>query len=102
MEYWKECIEEAFCETGITATEDQIKTVIEWVEGAHDNYGMATGEDCIPNPMEAEINELKRKLVKQDGEHERIINGITKGVAHRRNVSVTDVSIDNNGLVTYR
>lgn len=102
MDYWKECIEEAFCEAGITATDEQVNLVIEWVEGAHENIGMATGSECIPNPLESEVNELKRKLIKQDDEHERIINGVAKGVAHRRNVSVSDVSIDNDGLVTYR
>ena len=102
MEYWKICIEEALCEAGIKATEKQINLVTEWVEGAHENYGMATGQECIPNPMESEADELKRKLKKQDADHEKMIYGITKGVAKRRNVSVSDVSIDTNGLVTYK
>ena len=42
MEYWKECIEEAFSENGIVATDEQIKSVVDWVEGAHENIGMAT------------------------------------------------------------
>ena len=102
MNYWKECIEEAFCEVGIEATNEQLNLVVEWVEGAHENYGMATGQEFIPNPMASEVNELKRKLIKKDNEHEHIINGITKGVARRRNISVNDVSIDNDGNVTYR
>lgn len=102
MEYWKECIAEAFCEAGIEATEEQLDLVTEWVEGAHENYGMATGQECIPNPMESEVNELKRKLQKQDAEHEKMIDGIAKGVAKRRNVSANDVSIDTDGLVTYK
>jgi len=102
MNYWEVCIEEAFCEAGIAATKEQINLVTEWVEGAHENYGMATGADCIPNPMESEVNELKRKLRNQNDEHEHVIDGITKGVAQRRNVSVSDVSIDNDGHVTYR
>ena len=102
MDYWKECIAEAFCEAGITATEEQLNLVVGWVEGAHENYGLATGKECIPNPLESEVNELQRKLKKQDDEHEHVISGITKGVAQRRNVSVSDVSIDNDGHVTYR
>jgi len=102
MNYWKACIEESFCDAGITATEEQINLVIDWVEGAHENIGMATGAECIPNPMESEVNEYKRKLEKLELAHEHIISGITKGVAHRRNVSVSDVSIDDNGHVTYK
>jgi len=102
MEYWKECILEAFCDAGIEVTEEQINLVTGWVEGAHENYGMATGQECIPNPMESEVDELKRKLKKQDDDHEKMIDGITKGVAKRRNVSVSDVSIDTDGHVTYK
>ena len=102
MEYWKECIEEAFSENEITATDEQIKSVIEWVEGAHENIGMATGSDHIPNPANSEIDELKRKIKSIEAAHERQLNGIAKGVAQRRNVSANDVCIDDDGLVTYR
>ena len=102
MEYWKECIEEAFSENEITATDEQIKSVIEWVEGAHENIGMATGSDHIPNPANSEIDELKRKIKSIEAAHERKLNGIAKGVAQRRNVSANDVCIDDDGLVTYR
>lgn len=46
-DYWKICIEEAFEESGITATQDQIDNVAAWAEGAHENYGMAHGYDAI-------------------------------------------------------
>lgn len=61
-DYWEECISEAFDDAGITASEDQINTVASWVEGAHENYGMAHGHGCIPNPLENENRELKRRL----------------------------------------
>lgn len=102
MEYWNDCIEEAFCDAGITATKEQISTVAWWVDGAHENYGTATGSEHIPNPMSSEVDELKRKIVSLNDAHERQLNGISKGVAQRRNVSANDVSIDEDGLVTYR
>ncbi len=102
MEYWKECIEEAFSENEIKATDEQIKSVIEWVEGAHENIGMATGSDFIPNPMNAEVDELKAKIKSLESAHEKQINGVLRGVAHRRNVSISDVNIDINGHVTYK
>ncbi len=102
MEYWKECIEESFSEAGIVATEEQINLVVEWAEGAHENIGMATGSEHIPNPMSTEVDELKAKIKSLEAAHERQLDGIAKGVAQRRNVSVNDVSIDDDGLVTYR
>ena len=65
MDYWQECITEAFEDAGIDATKEQINTVASWVSGAHENYGMAHGYDCISNPRDEEISELKRKLERE-------------------------------------
>jgi len=62
MDYWHECIAEAFDEAGIVATMEQIDTVVDWVEGAHENYGMAHGHDCIANPLEERNKTLAREL----------------------------------------
>lgn len=64
MDYWKECVEEAFEDAKIEVTKEQIDTVISWVEGAHNNYGMRFGYDCSPNPLEDEIKILKKELEK--------------------------------------
>ncbi|SEN68064.1 hypothetical protein SAMN05216325_13310 [Nitrosomonas marina] len=65
MNYWETCIQEAFEDAGIEATKEQIDTVVCWVEGAHENYGMAHGHDAIPNPLQAENEQLKRELKRQ-------------------------------------
>lgn len=65
MDYWKECVAEAFEDAGITATKEQIDTVTSWVEGAHDNYGMSHGHDHIPNPLQQEIDQLKINIKKE-------------------------------------
>ena len=44
MDYWKECIESAFDEAGISATEEAVKHVAECVEGAQEVHGEMTGE----------------------------------------------------------
>ena len=68
MNYWHECIAEAFEDAGITASHLQIKTVVEWVEGAHENYGMAHGYDDISGETDAERNlrELRREIEKKE------------------------------------
>jgi len=65
MNYWLECIKEAFEDCGIEATDEQIEVVADWVEGAHENYGLATGRDCIPNPIKLENERLKTELEKE-------------------------------------
>ena len=65
MNYWNECISEAFCEVGISATDEQIDEVADIVAGAHENYGMAHGHDCIPNPLETENKRLKAELIEE-------------------------------------
>jgi Cys-tRNA synthase (O-phospho-L-seryl-tRNA:Cys-tRNA synthase) len=101
MDYWKECVSESFDDAGIVATKEQIDIVASWVDGAHENYGMAFGYDAIPNPMLTEVENLKAKIAKLEELHERQIHGIKKGVANRRNVDIHDVHIEEDGHVTY-
>jgi len=101
MDYWEECIAEAFEDAGITATKEQIDTVASWVEGAHENYGMAHGYDAIPNPLESEIGELKRKHKKEMDEQEEREECYKRSVARRRNVNSSDVYLE-DGTVYVR
>ena len=39
MDYWNECLKEAFDNAKITASDKQIQTVADWVKTAHENYG---------------------------------------------------------------
>jgi len=101
MDYWAECVNEAFEDAGITATKEQTDTVISWVEGAHENYGMSHGHDCIPDPRDTELDNLKAAHKK---EVERLENRelcYQKSVAQRRNVPVGDVYLDDYGTVRY-
>jgi hypothetical protein len=65
MNYWEECILEAFEDAGIVATKDQVSTVTNWVSGAHENYGMAFGHDSIPSYYEQENKVLIKELEKE-------------------------------------
>lgn len=65
MDYWEECIKIAFEEAEITATDEQISFVIGAVKGGHENYGMAHGYDCIPNPLEGQVKELNKRLTEE-------------------------------------
>ncbi|KKM96242.1 hypothetical protein LCGC14_1179940, partial [marine sediment metagenome] len=62
MDYWRECIESAFDEAGIVATPEQVCSVVDYVSGGHENYGMAFGHDAIPNPIQSELDTTKAAL----------------------------------------
>ena len=79
MDYWEECIRESFEDAGIKATDDQIDTVVGWVDGAHENYSMAHGHDCIESPYKAEAEHLKRELKK---EQDKVVCEECKGKGH--------------------
>ena len=67
MNYWEECIKEAFEDSGIKATDEQIQNVVSWVDGAHENYGLATGEDIAnANYISDEAAELKSMKAAQE------------------------------------
>ncbi len=77
MDYWNECIAEAFEDAGIIATKEQIENVAGWVDGAHENYGMATGNDVAnANFISDEARELER--LKGEQEKRRIWECETK------------------------
>jgi len=101
MDYWEECVSEACDDCGLIITKEQIECIAGWVEGAHENYGMAHGYECIPNPMESEVKSLKMQIEKLEEKHENKIYGVKKGVAMRRNVGVHNVHIEDDGHVTY-
>lgn len=100
-DYWKECIEESFEDAGISATKEQIDIIVNWAESAHENYGMAHGHEYIPNPMAAEVENIKRDMANLQRNHQIQLDGVRNGVANRRNVDITDVNIDDRGNVTY-
>ena len=60
MDYWKECIQCAFEDEGITATDEQIDNVAGDVEVAYENYGLYSGHDVIcKNFAEEQADKIK-------------------------------------------
>lgn len=65
MNYWEECLSESFDINGLKATPEQIKAIAYDVQISHENFGMFHGHDCIPNPLETEVETLKKALKKE-------------------------------------
>ena len=101
MDYWTETISLAFKDSGITATDEQIKAVAECAEVAHDNYGIGHGYYAIQNPENKEIEILKKAHKEAIKEMQRQIDCYRKSVAIRRGVKKEDVYLDEQGNVIY-
>ncbi len=77
MDYWNECITEALEDSNLSATQEQIDNIVNWVEGAHENFGLATGQEVAnKNHISDEAKELKE--LKANIEKERIYKVSTK------------------------
>ena len=101
-DYWKECIKEALEDASIVATDEQIGIVTSWVEGAHENHSLATGQECILNPAETEKDRKIKSLQDEINRLTKVEDMFYKNVATRRGVDVSDVHIDTrNETVTY-
>lgn len=70
INYWYECVSEALEDAGIDAAEDQVHTVADWVEGAHENYGMYSGNDVADKNWHDDYNDKINKANKERDEIE--------------------------------
>ena len=73
MNLWKECIREALCDAGIAATDEQIETIVGCCEGLHENYGMYSGDENIPNPAESQAKQELDSLKREKEANERFV-----------------------------
>jgi hypothetical protein len=57
-DYWRECVDVAFEDAGITATDEQRKIVAGGFQGAHENYGMAFYSPPAGEHLSSEISSI--------------------------------------------
>lgn len=69
MDYWGECIRIALEEAGLSASEEQIDTIVSAVEGDFENYSLARGYETIPKHSqtiaEKALQELQQEIEKE-------------------------------------
>lgn len=97
MNYWVECIACSLDEHGVKATQEQIEAIAADVEVSHENFGMAHGYDCIPNPLHAEIAERDERIKRIEKERDCAELDFKKNVAMRHNCEITDVVLTGDG-----
>ena len=69
MDYWREAVDCALDDAGVTATEQQREEIAGVMEGSHENYGMAFGHDVASANLRAaqdrEKEDLERELARE-------------------------------------
>ncbi len=74
IDYWREAVECALDEAGVSATPEQIRDIAEAIEGSADNIGQAF---YVPSsPLLGENERLRREL---RTEREKVVCGECKG-----------------------
>jgi hypothetical protein len=100
-DYWETSLSELLDDMKLSLTAEQKDELIGGIMGIAENESLACGYDCIPNPMQSEVSELKRQIREMEEKHDRQIWGIKKGVGQRRRVPPQDVHVDEDGNVEY-
>lgn len=90
LSYWRECVGEMLCEIGLyeKVTPEQLETAAEFVQESHDQYGMAFGHECIPNPLKADVEELQRKRKDDERKSSEREDALKSHIASKYNVPV--------------
>jgi hypothetical protein len=104
LSYWLESLGYALEEAGAydALTPDQRKRVAESLVVSAENEGMAMGRDCIPNPLNSEIERLKaahRADIERFEERERIF---CRDIARSQKVEARRIGINNGSVVIYK
>jgi hypothetical protein len=104
LSYWLESLGYALEEAGVydALTPDQRKQVAESLVVSAENEGMAMGRDCIPNPLNSEIERLKaahRADIERFEERERIF---CRDIARSQKVEARRIGINNGSVVIYK
>lgn len=101
VDYYQECLAEAFDEAGIQATPEQLKLCAEHVEGAADSVGMAFYSPPASDRYNEIEREWKRKYDTLRAEFDRYQGNAETAVKKAlRQYSDANVSIGEHGEVT--
>ncbi len=104
FDYWKEALECSLHEAGASGvlSDDVVDLVAQGLVGSAENQSMAFGHDCAPNPVNAEIANLKRLREADQKEHEARIAAHRKTLANFARCDVSRVVEVNGGVYVER
>ncbi len=80
IDFWKECISEAADSCTVALTPEQLTTIAETVEGAHDNYGLAFYSPPSSDRFAEIEREHKAAIKRLEARHEQYRSNAEKAV----------------------
>lgn len=86
-EYYLSSLGNALDDIGIKYTSDQLDELTDYVQGIQEVKSQALGYDCIPNPLQTEMDNLKRKHKEELKELEKSKNAIEDLALRARGLS---------------
>ena len=89
-EYWRESLAQALDDIGINYNSEQLDELTDYITGIQEVESQALGYDCIPNPLQTEIDKLKQR-------HKEDI----KDLEDRKN-AIEDLALKARGLSSER
>lgn len=95
--YWIEAIDTSFNEHGIQATKEQIEFIANDMQMASEMQSESFGWLNIPNPSEARISELNKKINDAERDSLEWQNAFRKNVAMRNKTEESCISISKDG-----
>lgn len=103
LDYWIEAVESALEDVNKLDmfSNDDIKSLAETLQGSSEQESMAFGTEHIPNPLEAEIRNIKSKHKKEIKQYEKRELVYRQNVADRHGprVGPNQVYIDGNNVM---
>ena len=103
LDYWIEAVEAALEDIGKlnNYTNEELKTVAESLIISSEQESMAFGYDCIPNPLESTIRDMKSKHESEIKQYEKRESVYRQNVADRHGprVGPNQVYIDGNNVM---
>jgi hypothetical protein len=102
QKYWTDCLEEVLSEFEIKLPKERECEFIDAIIGIADMEWEATGQECIPHPLEVVKRDLEDKVKKVEREREQVQNDFIKNICRRNNCEPSDVTLEGDGYATIR
>lgn len=100
-DYYLEAIHCGAEEAGLNLTDEQAKSILDAVTGAMENESLAFGRDCIPNPLETEIRQLKAAQQRELADQEKRVDAAAAVLGRKLNLDPKHISVGSDGRVWY-
>lgn len=91
----------AFDEAGVyeLITKEQRRVIAESLATSVENYSMFSGRDCIPNPMDTEVAQLKAAHATEKAKWEGLERVFIRDIARSQNVEPQSVFVKDNRVM---